>query len=106
MFFSCETAVNTARKAWFKACEESFKPVFNPEKKAAFQQKLTCVLVKYRLYLACIWAASQVNGLLMWSRKDKKYTIIHTYTQTIFGKQFQEARCAVDTPGLKTVLLE
>jgi len=35
-------AVNTARKAWFEVFGESFHPVFNPEKKPAFEQKLAC----------------------------------------------------------------
>ena len=42
VFFSCEMSVNMARKAWFEVCGESLYPVFNPEKKSAFKQKLTC----------------------------------------------------------------
>ena len=43
VFFSCETAENTARKARFEVCKETLYPVFNSEKKPAFEQKLTRV---------------------------------------------------------------
>ena len=41
VIFSCEMVENTARKARFKACEESLYPVFNSEKNPAFEQKFT-----------------------------------------------------------------
>jgi len=41
VFFSCGTAVNMARNAWLEACGELLHLVFNPEKKPAFEQKLT-----------------------------------------------------------------
>ena len=42
VFFSCETAINMARNAWFKICGESFQPVFNLKKKPTLEQKLIC----------------------------------------------------------------
>jgi len=40
VFLSHEKVVNTVRKAWFKVCGESLRPVFNPAKKPAFEQSL------------------------------------------------------------------
>ena len=43
VFFSCETAVNIARKAWFEVCGESLHRFSTQKKKFAFKQMLTCV---------------------------------------------------------------
>jgi len=84
MFFSCEMAVNTARKAWFEVCREWFHMIFNPERK---EKAYLCVcetqalLSLYFSYMGCF------HQLMVFSRghrKINKYTnmqtCIHTYT--------------------------
>ena len=40
VFFSCKTAVNMARKAWFEVCGKSLCTVFNPERNLPLSKSL------------------------------------------------------------------
>ena len=94
VFFSCEMAVNMARKAGFGVCGELLCPVFNPEKKFAFEQKLTYVCVSviqaflsvYFSYMGCF------HQLMVSSHghvKTIKYACMqtHTFWKTISRNQ-------------------
>jgi len=99
VFFSCETAVNTARKAWFKVCKESLHTVFNPERNSPLSKTYQALFSLYFSYMGCF---HQLMVCSCGHRKTNKYTYTHTHTHThthtLFGKQFQESG---HTPGLK-----
>ena len=87
VFFSCKTAVNTTRNAWFDVCGELLHPVFNPEKKPTFEQKLTFTQALFSLYFLDMGCFHQ---LMVCSRghgktnkyaniQKKKYAYIHTH---------------------------
>ena len=75
-----------ARKAWFKVCWESLRTVFTPKRNPPLSKSLPVLKwnTGFILPLFLVYGLlSPVNGLLMWSQKDKQ---IYIHTNTHFSE--------------------
>ena len=75
-FFSCETAVNTARNACFEVCGES---LLTQKSKPPQAKAYLCVSVIFSLYFSYMGYFHQLMICSRGSGKTSKYTNIHAY---------------------------
>ena len=71
VFFSCKMPEKLTRKAGLEVCGWSLCPIFNPEKKPTFEQKLICMYVNhlealFSLYFSYKGCFCLLNGLPTW----------------------------------------
>ena len=94
VFFSCRTPTQFTRKASFEVCVESLRPSFKLGKETAFEPKLTCVYLLYRLCLAFISCIQAAFSTFRFAHVGaERQTNTQTYKHTQFSEKFFNKKC-------------
>ena len=86
VFFSCEMAVNTAKKAWFQVCGELLRPIFNQTRNPPLSKSLPVIQALFLAHIGCFHQL-----MVCWRGRGKTNKInIQTYMNTHTHIHFSE----------------